>query len=60
MSPRRQSRKSSQSSGGGLMSSAGIMRYYDADESKVTFQPRTVIILCVLLAIAVMAFNHMF
>ena len=56
--PRRRPQKSRSSSGGGLLSSAGIMRYYDADESKVTLQPRTVIVLCVVLAVAVLAFNH--
>jgi preprotein translocase subunit Sec61beta len=39
------------SSGGGLMSSAGLMRYYDADESAVRFDPKTVIIIGVIFGI---------
>jgi len=60
MPHRRQSKKSSSDSGGGLMSSAGIMRYYDADESRIRLQPRTVVILCITLAVSVLIFTHLF
>ena len=43
------------SSGGGLMSSAGLMRYYDADESAVRFNPKTVIIIGVVFGILAVA-----
>lgn len=33
------------------MSSAGLMRYYDADESAVRFDPKTVIIIGVIFGI---------
>ena len=48
------------SSGGGLMSSAGLMRYYDADESAVRFNPKTVIIIGVIFGILAitLGFTH--
>ncbi|HIE31825.1 MAG TPA: preprotein translocase subunit Sec61beta [Methanosarcinales archaeon] len=48
------------SSGGGLMSSAGLMRYYDADESAVRFDPKTIIIIGVIFGILaiMLGFTH--
>ncbi|MCK4459279.1 MAG: preprotein translocase subunit Sec61beta [Methanosarcinales archaeon] len=43
------------SSGGGLMSSAGLMRYYDADESAVRLNPKTVMIVGVVFGILAVA-----
>ena len=43
------------SSGGGLMSSAGLMRYYDADESAIRINPKTVLIVGVVFGILAVA-----
>ncbi|MEA1907640.1 MAG: preprotein translocase subunit Sec61beta [Euryarchaeota archaeon] len=42
-------------SGGGLMSSAGLMRYYDADESAIRLNPKTVLIVGVVFGILAIA-----
>lgn len=39
----RMSSSGSQQSGSGLMSSAGLVRYFDAEEEKVAFDPRTIL-----------------
>ncbi len=44
----------------GLMSSAGLMRYYDADETAVLITPKTVVILAAIVGIAVLGFNAYF
>ena len=43
------------SSGGGLMSSAGLMRYYDADESAIRLNPKTILIAGVVFGILAIA-----
>lgn len=39
--------KGQTSSSGGLMSSAGLMRYFEAEESAIKLDPRTVVIAAV-------------
>lgn len=41
----------------GLMSSAGLMRYYEADETAILLDPKTVISIAVAAGIAVLALN---
>jgi preprotein translocase subunit Sec61beta len=38
----------------GLMSSAGLMRYYDVEESAVTMSPKTVLLIGVAIAVAIL------
>ena len=48
-------------SGNGLQSSAGLMRYYEADKNAVHIQPKVVIIVGTIVGIAVLflgAINH--
>ncbi len=47
-------------SGSGLMSSAGLMRYYEADETALRIDPKTVIIIGVLTGIAILFFNYQY
>lgn len=44
----------------GLMSSAGLMRYYDADETAVLINPKTVVTLAAIVGLAVLGFNFYF
>ncbi|ERG89687.1 MAG: preprotein translocase subunit Sec61beta [halophilic archaeon J07HX5] len=49
---------SSQESGSGLMSSAGLVRYFDAEDSKgVSLDPKTVVTLSVLIGVLVIFLN---
>jgi len=43
--------------GSGLMSSAGLMRYYDSEETAVLIEPKTVVIVAVLSGLAVLVLN---
>ncbi len=43
--------------GSGLMSSAGLMRYYDADETAVSISPKTVITVAVVAGLAILILN---
>jgi preprotein translocase subunit Sec61beta len=43
--------------GSGLMSSAGLMRYYDAEETAVQIDPKTVVTVAVVVGIAVLVLN---
>lgn len=43
--------------GSGLMSSAGLMRYYDADETAILIDPKTVVTVSVVVAIAILVMN---
>ena len=43
--------------GSGLMSSAGLMRYYDAEETAVQIDPKTVVTVAVIAGIAVLILN---
>ena len=48
-------------SGSGLQSSAGLMRYYEADKNAVHIQPKTVMIVGAVVGIAILflsAVNH--
>ncbi len=43
--------------GSGLMSSAGLMRYYDAEETATMIDPKTVVTVAVVAGIAILALN---
>ncbi len=43
--------------GSGLMSSAGLMRYYDAEETATMVDPKTVVTVAVVAGIAILALN---
>ncbi len=43
--------------GSGLMSSAGLMRYYDAEETAITIEPKTVVTVAVAAGLFIMALN---
>ncbi len=48
-------------SGSGLQSSAGLMRYYEADKNAIHIQPKTVMIVGAVVGIAILflsAVNH--
>lgn len=45
---------------GGLMSSAGIMRYFEAEDSAIKLDPRTVVIFAVALGAVVVGLNYYF
>lgn len=44
----------------GLMSSAGLMRYYDVEESTVRLSPKTIVLLGVLVGVAVLVLQIYF
>jgi len=48
------------SSGGGLMSSAGLMRYYEADESAIRINPKTVVLIGVVAGILAIALGFQY
>lgn len=49
---------SSQESGSGLMSSAGLVRYFDSEDSKgIEFDPKSVIAVSVLLGVFILFLN---
>ncbi|MDO9517855.1 MAG: preprotein translocase subunit Sec61beta [Methanosarcinaceae archaeon] len=48
------------SSGDGLMSSAGLMRYYDADKKAIHVQPKTVVAFGLIAGIAILVLNASF
>jgi len=43
--------------GSGLMSSAGLMRYYDSEETAVLIEPKTVVTIAILAGIVVLVLN---
>lgn len=43
--------------GSGLMSSAGLMRYYDSEETAVLVEPKTVVTLAILVGLVVLILN---
>ncbi|MBI4362576.1 MAG: preprotein translocase subunit Sec61beta [Euryarchaeota archaeon] len=45
---------------GGLMSSAGLMRYYESESSKIQFSPRAVLYASIFTAVAVILLNLYF
>jgi preprotein translocase subunit Sec61beta len=47
-------------SGSGLQSSAGLMRYYEADETAYSIDPKYVVIGGIVIAILVLMFNYQF
>jgi preprotein translocase subunit Sec61beta len=44
--------------GSGLMSSAGLMRYFEAEESAIKLDPKTVVICAVALGLLVTVLNY--
>ncbi len=46
--------------GSGLQSSAGLMRYYDAEETAISITPKAVIIFSVVVGVAVLILNASF
>lgn len=48
------------SSGNGLMSSAGLMRYYEADKKAVHVDPKTVMAIGVVVGIAILILDASF
>lgn len=44
----------------GLMSSAGLMRYFEADSTAIKVDPKTVVGVCVASGAAIMALNIAF
>ncbi len=51
-------KKKSDSSG--LMSSAGLMRYFDADDTAIKLDPKTVVAACAAVGVGVLAMNTYF
>jgi preprotein translocase subunit Sec61beta len=49
--------KKKKSEGSGLMSSAGLMRYFDADDTAIKLDPKAVIAFSVAVGAGVMAMN---
>jgi len=47
-------------SGSGLMSSAGLMRYYEADESAIRIDPKTVVIIGIVAGILAIVLGFQF
>ncbi|OFV66403.1 MAG: Preprotein translocase Sec, Sec61-beta subunit [Candidatus Syntrophoarchaeum butanivorans] len=47
-------------SSGGLMSSAGLMRYFDTEETSITISPKTLMIFSIFLAVIVVALHIYF
>ncbi len=43
--------------GSGLMSSAGLMRYYDAEETATLVEPKTVVSIAVAAGLAILVLN---
>ncbi|MCZ7361948.1 MAG: preprotein translocase subunit Sec61beta [Candidatus Methanoperedens sp.] len=43
--------------GSGLMSSAGLMRYYDAEETAILIDPKTVFSVAIVIGIAILVLN---
>ncbi|WNY26665.1 preprotein translocase subunit Sec61beta [Methanolapillus ohkumae] len=48
------------SKGNGLQSSAGLMRYYDADKKSITVKPQYVLIAGVVIAVAVLLISYFY
>lgn len=46
-----------QKEGSGLMSSAGLMRYYDAEETSMQINPKTVVVVALVAGVAVLGMN---
>lgn len=44
----------------GLMSSAGLMRYFETEESAIKISPKAVVIACIIAAIAAIILNAYF
>jgi preprotein translocase subunit Sec61beta len=43
--------------GSGLMSSAGLMRYYDAEETAILIDPKTVFSVAIVIGILILGLN---
>lgn len=49
--------KGSDTNQGGLMSSAGLSTYYDSEEEKISINPKTILLLGILISIVVASLN---
>ncbi len=47
-------------SGSGLMSSAGLMRYYEADETAIRINPKTAVVIAVVAGIFAIALGFQY
>ncbi len=47
-------------SGSGLMSSAGLMRYYEADETAIRITPKTVVAIAVVAGVLAIALGFQY
>jgi preprotein translocase subunit Sec61beta len=47
------------SSGSGLMSSAGLMRYFEADDTAMKLDPKTVVAISAAVGAGIMAMNFL-
>ena len=47
-------------SGSGLMSSAGLMRYFEAEESAIKIDPQAVVIAAIALGAVVFVLDHFY
>ncbi len=43
--------------GSGLMSSAGLMRYYDAEETAIQIHPKTVVMVALVAGLVILGLN---
>lgn len=48
------------SEGSGLMSSAGLMRYFEADDTAIKLNPKTVIVFSSAIGVAILVMNYSF
>ncbi|MDV0447481.1 hypothetical protein MsAg5_13800 [Methanosarcinaceae archaeon Ag5] len=46
--------------GNGLQSSAGLMRYYDADKKSITIKPQYVLIAGIVIALVILAISYFY
>ncbi len=44
----------------GLMSSAGLMRYFEADDTAIKLDPKMVVVACVASGVVILVLNMMF
>ncbi|MHC1625322.1 MAG: preprotein translocase subunit Sec61beta [Methermicoccaceae archaeon] len=49
--------KKKKGEGSGLISSAGLMRYMEAEESRIKIEPKSVVIIGVIIGFGVLALN---
>ncbi len=52
--------KKKKSDSSGLMSSAGLMRYFDADDTALKLDPKAVVAACAAVGVGILAMNTYF